>query len=367
MKRFLAFLRKVELRLGSFATRAFYTVFPPNIEVLIDELVEYIVADRTAGKRVLYIGLKYDYGDKRRGLAYEEYNFFFALKNMVGIELFRFDFNSVASRYGKAVANRIVKEVVLLEDIDTLFCLLYKDYYDHEIILDLSRNYPVDTIIWLFDDDKRFSETRALVRCFNKVVTTIRIRHESRCEEGLNSYLAQFSANHYVYRDYGLEKQYDVVFVGQNFGNRSMYVDYLKANGIDVKAYGRGWSEGRLSQSEMIELFNRARIILNFSSSQGHPELKFLKGRVFEIPASGGFLLTEACDELEDYFDVGVEVEQFAGRDELLDKVRYYLEQDEKRREIAAAGKEKVLKYYTIERYLREVIDLDQVNRCWER
>ncbi|MDD2698439.1 MAG: glycosyltransferase [Arcobacteraceae bacterium] len=76
----------------------------------------------------------------------------------------------------------------------------------------------------------------------------------------------------------------------------------------------------------------------NFSSSAGHPELKFLKGRVFEIPATGAFLLTE---ELDDYF----ELDRFGTKEEMLEKVNYYLSNEKKREE-----------NYTFERYLGEIL-----------
>jgi hypothetical protein len=37
----------------------------------------------------------------------------------------------------------------------------------------ISNNYPIETIICLFDDDKRYDETIQLTKCFDKVVTTI--------------------------------------------------------------------------------------------------------------------------------------------------------------------------------------------------
>jgi spore maturation protein CgeB len=106
----------------------------------------------------------------------------------------------------------------------------------------------------------------------------------------------------------------------------------------------------------MIEIFNKAKIVLNFSSSAGHPELKFLKGRVFEIPTTGAFLLTEECEELDDYFRVGNELDRFGTKEEMLEKVKYYLSNDELREKISLNGKRKVLKNYTFARYLGEIL-----------
>ena len=124
-----------------------------------------------------------------------------------------------------------------------------------------------------------------------------------------------------------------------------------------MHVYGRGWDRSsRLSQIEMIEMMNRTKIALNFSSSAGSPHLKFLKGRVFEIPATGALLLTEKCEGIEEYFEVGSEIDIFDNSDELLEKLRTLLSNNCLRDKIARSGKEKVLKKYTFEYYLNAVI-----------
>lgn len=329
----------------------------PNIESLMSQSLETIRNGKPT-KKILYIALKYDYGDPNRGLGYEEYNFFYTLKNMQDVEIVRFDFFSIYMKYGKKIANQLIKEIALLENVDELLLLHYRDYFDHEMLKDLSDNYPLETVIWLFDDDKRYKETAGLVKCFNKVVTTIRIRHEERLKNGLNSVLAQFAANHYLYKNFNLKNKYDVVFIGQNFGNREQYVKSLTDKGINVQAFGLGWANGKITQTEMITIFNQAKIVLNFSSSDRNPHLKFLKGRIFEIPSTGAFLLTEVCEELEDFFEVGKHVDTFHDEKSLYEKVKYYLDHEEERKQIAEHGRKHVLEKYTFEEYLRKALAL---------
>lgn len=348
-------LRKLINIARSRISQSYFRVFVPNIESLMDQYVFFIPKPKPA-KRILYVALKYDYGDKARGLSYEEYNFFYTLKNIDDIEVVYFDYYSICSKYGEIIANSMLKQAALLENVDTILCLLYKDYFDHDMLRELSEKYPMETILWVFDDDKRYEETMVLSQCFNKTVTTIQERYDQRLARGEKSCLAQFAANHYIYRNYKLPKIYDVVFIGQNFGNREAYVNYLKDNAIDVCVFGLGWSNGRLSQSKMIEIFNKSKIILNFSSSYGNPELKYIKGRLFEIPACGAFLLTEECNELDLYFDIGENIDIFSSCEELLDKVKYYLKHEKIRGEMASKGEQLVLNKYTFERYLREVL-----------
>lgn len=330
-------------------------VSPPNIESFLSESLE-ITKKGIPSSKILYLAVKYDYGDKKSGLSFEEYNYYHTLKNINNLEVFRLDIYSIYLKYGKSFTNKIIKEVCVIEGINKIIFFLYEDIIDHNLLKDISDNYPIETIIWLFDDDKRHNETVQLTKCFNKVVTTINQKHELRLEKGMNSYLYQFAANHCLYRNFNLEKIYDVVFIGQNFGNRQEYINHLNSNGVKVLTYGNGWANGRVTQSEMIDIFNKSKIVLNFSSSYANPDLKFLKGRIFEIPSTGAFLLTEICEELEKFFTIGEDLDCFKDKNELLEKVQLYLSDFNLREKIAKKGESIVINKYTIEKQLEELL-----------
>ena len=86
-----------------------------------------------------------------------------------------------------------------------------------------------------------------------------------------------------------------------------------------------------------------------------HPEVKQIKGRVFEVPMSGGFLLTEYCEGLEDYFKIGEEIDCFNSKEEALEKINYYLRADDKREKIAAAGCKAAHMKHTWERRFSDI------------
>ena len=68
---------------------------------------------------------------------------------------------------------------------------------------------------------------------------------------------------------------------------------------------------------------------------------------------AGGFLLTEYAPIIEKYFRVDKEVVCFRTKQELVDRVHYYLEHDEERRAIARAGWEKATGQYTPSQSMR--------------
>ncbi len=79
--------------------------------------------------------------------------------------------------------------------------------------------------------------------------------------------------------------------------------------------------------------------------------------RTFEIPASGSFLLAERNEDHQSLFDEGNEAEFFSSDNELRDKIRFYLSNDQVRKKIAAAGRERCVRSgYSEENQLRTII-----------
>jgi glycosyltransferase involved in cell wall biosynthesis len=151
----------------------------------------------------------------------------------------------------------------------------------------------------------------------------------------------------------------DVVFIGAKIADRSLFVDYLKDNSIDINAFGRGWAAGMLSTEDMISAYNSSKISLSFIKTIDGSGRIQLKARLFEIIMAGGFVLSEFCDELTDYFEIGREIDTFKSPQELLDKVRFYIENSDIREKMATRAKEKVYKNFSFEscwsRYLAEI------------
>jgi len=79
--------------------------------------------------------------------------------------------------------------------------------------------------------------------------------------------------------------------------------------------------------------------------------------RSFEAAACGAFVLSTRTRQLREMFHEGEEVELFGSVEELRAKVRYYLDHDDERRRIAAAGRARV-EAETYERRMRRILDL---------
>ncbi|MDE6845227.1 MAG: glycosyltransferase [Lachnospiraceae bacterium] len=78
--------------------------------------------------------------------------------------------------------------------------------------------------------------------------------------------------------------------------------------------------------------------------------------RIMDIMGAGGFVLTSYCAETAELFKEDQEIVMFRTPEELVEKVDYYLAHESEREEIAQRGYEKVMKCYTYENKLSELI-----------
>jgi spore maturation protein CgeB len=93
----------------------------------------------------------------------------------------------------------------------------------------------------------------------------------------------------------------------------------------------------------------------NFRAEYARLTCPQIKGRLFEVPAMGGFLLTGYAPGLENYYEPGKEVVVFRSLQELEEQIRYYLDHDEERRIIAIRGRERTLREHTYTERFRQI------------
>jgi len=97
---------------------------------------------------------------------------------------------------------------------------------------------------------------------------------------------------------------------------------------------------------EMYQEIQRARIVLNADIDIADEAGNF---RLFEVTGIGSFLLTEYHPNIDQLFKPGVEIETFRDSNELIAKVRYYLDHPNERERIARRGQERCFRDHLIE------------------
>jgi spore maturation protein CgeB len=353
--------------------------------------------------KVLFAALKHDYGNPALGLSVEYTNFFDVLSHMNGVEAEFFSIDEYTAKLGKNGANSFLLEKVKNERPDLLFCYLLDEEFEKSTIEYITKKTRTKTFNWFADDHWRVPVfSRYWAPLFTLVSTTDPRALGVYESYGITNVIkSQWAANTCLYKPSELKVKNEksdelgITFVGKKYGNRGKYIASLKKAGLPVEAFGGGWPGGRVSQEKMVETFSCSKINLNFSETHyaglkanlklllklfvgksgdryqftGHrlpanfrsavgTRYLCIKGRVFEVLACGGFLITgKTDDDISQYYVPGKEIVVFENRADLIEKCRYYLSHGEERDKIAKAGYERTLKDHTYEQRFKEIFN----------
>lgn len=145
----------------------------------------------------------------------------------------------------------------------------------------------------------------------------------------------------------------DVAFIGTPEEERAQSIAFLIKNGIKLKVWGKldHWKRMKcfstlkpffvdsfLVWDDYVKALNGAKIGLCFLQRASQDEHTL---RSIEIPACGCFMLAERTRDHMDLFKEDEEAAFFSDNEEMLDKVRFYLKNSEKRDTVAATGRQR--------------------------
>jgi spore maturation protein CgeB len=98
--------------------------------------------------------------------------------------------------------------------------------------------------------------------------------------------------------------------------------------------------------------YRACEVNLNFTSIQMPGAVN---QRVFDCPAAGGFLLTDAQSDLAELFDAEREVASFGSIEECLKKLKWFREHLAARREVASNARSRILREHTYAHRMRSI------------
>ncbi|MCM8799416.1 MAG: glycosyltransferase [Candidatus Omnitrophica bacterium] len=139
----------------------------------------------------------------------------------------------------------------------------------------------------------------------------------------------------------------DVVFVGNWSEEREDYLKELLEFDLGIwgenywkkfcknKELKKKWRKKAAYGIEQAKILNSSKISLNILRAQNKGSHNM---RTFELPACGAFVISERSPEIEEFFKEDKELVLFSSSEELKEKIRYYLKNEEKRNEIAYNG-----------------------------
>jgi len=150
----------------------------------------------------------------------------------------------------------------------------------------------------------------------------------------------------------------DVVFIGhyENDG-RLQYLEEVVRAGYRLRIFGPPYEWNKLLlQSETLKYLSPVHLVWNADYSKAICGAKialcfFSKlnrdtytRRCFEIPATGTMLLSEYSDDIASLYAAGKEADFFKSKQEMINKLRIYLEDSNLRRKVAEGGYQRVIK-----------------------
>ena len=236
-----------------------------------------------------------------------------------------------------------------------LFLTTYWLEFDVEILKQLRKKVYI--VYWMFDDETLFDTfTKYYAQLADLVVTTDYYATFKYAQMGIDSICFFTSHDINRYKPLNLERSIDVSMVGRmDKDSRKELLEYLSDNGIRVETYGLGTKRGFIDFDEMIRVLNSSKININTTGiltdllTELEPAVHRIsqnKGRIAEIALTKSFVLSEYAPGIEKIFELGKEIEVFHDKEELLQKVKYYLAHEDEREEVAQKGYERALRDY---------------------
>ncbi|MBM3328379.1 MAG: glycosyltransferase [Calditrichaeota bacterium] len=229
----------------------------------------------------------------------------------------------------------------------------------------------IPTAFWFVEDWQLFTYWQEWAPLFSYFFTIQRGRlQEALATRGVrrSNYLP-LAADPTIHRPLELSEDDRAIFgsdlshVGAGYRNRRML--FSRFTGLDFKLWGNDWDGAgavtpflqrggeRLTTSDTVKVFNATRVNVNLHSSAFHdgvnPEGDFLNPRTFEIAACGGAQLIDQRQLLPDHFQPGRELVLFGNGDEMVSEVKALLNDPDRRKAIAEAGRQRVLAEHTYE------------------
>ena len=178
-------------------------------------------------------------------------------------------------------------------------------------------------------------------------------------------FVPQFTDPKKFFYEYDKNAAYDILFVGRP-GYERISALWAMENGFDVALFGEGW-EGKapaemvkgtyIDNKELHKYYASAKIVLNDTRAD-MKQAGFISNRVFDVTASGGFLISDYMPEIKEFY--GDSIPMFNSKEELKQLLEHYLAHPEERKEKARQAQEITLRHFTNEAAAKTIMDAVQ-------
>lgn len=152
-----------------------------------------------------------------------------------------------------------------------------------------------------------------------------------------------------IYRDI------DILIMGSKYRKRLGIADFLRQNGLKVTILGGEYGKDRMSYDKycLISCRSKIRIVSLFTDDELHVHSK---GHIAEAAATASLLFVDSLYPTSIYFDEGKEFISFTSLPELLEKIRWYLSNDEERVKVSMAAHHRWIENYSGGKFWQNIL-----------
>lgn len=172
----------------------------------------------------------------------------------------------------------------------------------------------------------------------------------------------QFTNPDKFFYEYDKDKAYDILFVGRP-GYERISAKWAIESGFEVALFGSGWQHKApaefykgdyIDNNDLHKYYASAKIVLN-DTREDMKKAGFISNRVFDVTASGGFLISDYMPEIELFY--GNNIPMFKNKEELAILLDYYLAHPEERLKKARRAQEITLSRFTNKHAAKSILE----------
>ncbi len=223
------------------------------------------------------------------------------------------------------------------------------DYHDYIFIIVKSK---IDDLKKLLKKENVYHMVQA-ARFFEYRIEDIQSKYKSDI-----SFIGSLSGKSYsirrkiiakICKDFG--DKYKIKLFGQSIEKGERNYDILKRFHTNKRVFFENFKKVCVG----------SKIVIDIPGDQGLKEEGALSQKIFMITGCGGFLLTHYFKGIEEFFEVGKEIEIFRDEKEACEKIEYYIKNEREREEIAKNGKERTLKEHLYKNRLKKIFEICKI------
>ncbi|TDF97561.1 CgeB family protein [Paenibacillus piri] len=255
------------------------------------------------------------------------------------------------------------------------FVLVLDGMYIPAYQVDQIRAEGIRTAVW-FTDDPYYTDATVQMAVHYDFVFTLELEcvdfyRQNGCAQ---VHYLPFGSNVSVFRPKRIPLKYrkDISFIGSAYWNRVGVFDHLAGYFKNKDCYISGiwWDRLRhysklsskidlnkwMDAKETASYYNGTKIVINLHRASDDTTFNYTSRsigavspnpRTFEIAGCGTLQLSDTRSDLPRFYTPGVEIVTYSSPDELKEKIDYYLNHEEERREIALNALRRTMQEHT--------------------